>query len=82
MFSAIIGFLTTNFPTFMTFLGNVLQGGIGIIIDRDPGVDTILNTADDVITLTNAGEIMLLGSIVGLGLFALRWIRSMIPFVN
>ena len=68
MFSAIMTFLTTNFPTFMTFLGDVLGGGIGLIYDGT--------------SLTDAGEVMLLASIVGLGLFALRWIRSMIPFVN
>ena len=68
MFAAIMTFLTTNFPTFITFLGGVLDGGIDLIYTGS--------------ALTDTGEMLLLGSIVGLGMFALRFVRSLIPFIN
>lgn len=68
MFAVIMTFLTTNIPLFLAVLGDVLDGGIGLIYDGA--------------ALTDAGEIMLLGSVVGLGMFSLRFVRSLIPFIN
>jgi len=82
MFGAIMAFMTTNFPTFISMLGDVLSGGVDLIISQSAGVDTIMDTADDVYTLTDTGSMLLLGSVVGLGLFALRFVRSLIPFLN
>jgi len=68
MFAVIMTFLTTNIPTFFTFLTGLMSGAVGLIYDG-----TIL---------TDFGELVLLGAIVGLGYFALRWILSLIPFAR
>ena len=37
MFDALLTFLTTNFPLFIALLGDVLSGGISIIISQSAG---------------------------------------------
>lgn len=68
MFGVILTFLTTNVPLFFAFLTDLMSGAVGLIYD---------GTA-----LTDFGELVLLGAIVGLGYFALRWILSLIPFAR
>lgn len=68
MFTGIITFLETNLTDVFDLFLAVLSGGISIIWN---------GTA-----LTSAGELVLLSAVVGLAMFGLRWIRSIIPFVN
>lgn len=74
MFSGIISFLNTNAPEVFTLFLTVLGGGIDVLWDSTANAGSG--------GLTNVGEITLLSSIVGLAMFGLRWIRSLIPFVN
>ena len=68
MFSAILTFLTTNVATAFTFIGDLLEGGITLIYD---------GTA-----LTQLGQLVLLTALIGLGLWGLNFVISMIPFTH
>lgn len=68
MFSAILTFLTTNVATAFTFIGDLLSGGIELIYS---------GTA-----LTELGQLILLTSLIGLGLWGLNFVISMIPFTR
>ena len=68
MISAIFTFLTTNVPLFLAMLGGFFEDAVGLIYSDA--------------ALTDLGELVLLGAIVGLGYFVLRWILSLIPFAR
>jgi len=68
MFASILAFLTTNVSTAFTFIGDLLSGGITLIYD---------GTA-----LTELGQLVLLTSLIGLGLWGLNFVISMIPFTS
>jgi hypothetical protein len=68
MFASIPAFLTTNVSTAFTFIGGLLSGGITLIYD---------GTA-----LTELGQLVLLTSLIGLGLWGLNFVISMIPFTS
>ena len=68
MFSAILTYIGNGITDVFTLFGSVFSGGIALFWD---------GTA-----LTDLGEIMLLGAIVGLVLMGIKFIRSMIPFVG
>jgi len=68
MFASILTFLTTNVTTAFTFIGDLLSGGITLIYD---------GTA-----LTDLGQLVLLTSLIGLGLWGLNFVISMIPFTS
>ncbi len=68
MFQAILTFLSTNVTNAFTFLGDLLSGGIALIY-----ADT---------ALTEFGQLILLTSLIGLGLWGLNFVISMIPFTG
>jgi len=68
MFAAILSFITTNLPSVFTMVGGVISGPIVIFYASE--------------ALTDAGELVLLGAIVGLAFFGLRWLLSLIPFAR
>ena len=68
MFASSLAFLTTNVAIAFTFIGDLLSGGITLIYD---------GTA-----LTDLGELVLLTSLIGLGLWGLNFVISMIPFTK
>ena len=68
MFDGILSFLTDTIGSVFTFFGNVFTGGIGLFWDGT--------------VVTELGELMLLGAAVGLVLFGIRFVRSMIPFIR
>lgn len=68
MFNVILTFLETGVTAAFTFIGNLLSGGITLIYD---------GTA-----LTDLGELVLLTSLIGLGLWGLNFVISMIPFTR
>lgn len=70
MFASILNFLTGNVSTAFEFIGDLLTGGIALVYDQ---------TADG---LTNLGELILLTSLIGLGLWGLNFVISMIPFTK
>ena len=70
MFAVIITFLETNVPDVFDLFLVVLSGGIGVLYDSVA------------VALTDVGEIVLLSAVVGLAMFGLQWIRSLIPFVR
>jgi len=76
MFASILAFLTTNVSNAFTFIGNLLSGGISLIY-ADPDGAGVLPYA-----LTELGELILLTSLIGLGLWGLNFVISMIPFTS
>ena len=70
MFSAILAFLTTNVATAFSFIGLLLTGGIELIYGGTPAA------------LTELGQLVLLTSLIGLGLWGLNFVISMIPFTG
>jgi hypothetical protein len=68
MLQGIFTFLGTAATAFFGFLGDLLGGPIAIIWNGT--------------TLEPFGELLLIGSVVGVGMFALRWILSLIPFAS
>jgi hypothetical protein len=70
MFASILTFLTTNVATAFTFIGNLLSGGIELIYGGEPAA------------LTDLGQLVLLTSLIGLGLWGLNFVISMIPFTS
>ena len=74
MFDAILQFLTDGIGAVFTFFGNVLTGGIGLFYvgpeGEVPGY------------VTELGELLLLGALVGLAYWGIKFVRSMIPFVR
>jgi calcineurin-like phosphoesterase len=68
MLTAIFSYLSTGFTAVIGLFTNVMGGGVGIIWD---------GTA-----LTDAGELLLMSSLVGLGLFAINFAVRLIPFVK
>lgn len=69
MFNDIITFLGDGISSVFGLFGDVMTGGIGLIWESGTG-------------LTVLGELLLLGAIVGLVLFGIRFVRSLIPFVR
>ena len=70
MLQGIFTFLGTAATAFFAFLGDLLGGPIALVWD---------STSSE---LQPFGELLLIGSVVGVGMFALRWILSLIPFAN
>lgn len=68
MFAVIMTWLSTNFPTMSAFIGSVVDGGIGLVYN---------GTA-----LTQLGELIFFGSLVGIGWFALSYVIRLIPFAK
>ena len=69
MFNAILDFLGSGIAAVFTLFGNVFTGGIGLIWVEGTG-------------LTDLGELLLLGAVVGLALWGINFVRSMIPFLR
>lgn len=70
MFSSILTWLSTNVGDMFTFFGDLLAGPVSMFYDSTGGA------------LTDLGELLLMGALVGLGLFAIKWVRSVIPFLR
>lgn len=70
MFSDILTFLSTGITDVFTFFADVFGGGIGMFYDSVGGA------------LTELGELLLLGALVGLSLWGIKFVRSMIPFLK
>ena len=70
MFSAVLTFISTNIGDVFDLIGDIITGSITIFYDS-------VGTA-----LTDAGELMLPGALVGLAWFGLRWLMSLIPFAK
>jgi len=70
MLSGIFTFLGTAAGEFFTFLGTLLASPIALVWNSTTS------------KLEPFGELLLIGSVVGVGMFALRWILSLIPFAN
>lgn len=70
MFSTILTWLSTNVSAVFTFFGDLLGGPISLFYDSVGG------------ELTELGELLLMGALVGLALFAIRWVRGVIPFLR
>lgn len=70
MFSAILTFLGTGITDVFDFFGDVMTGGISLFYDS---VGT---------SLTELGELLLIGALVGLALWGISFVRSMIPFLK
>ena len=68
MFSVILTFLSTNVTAAFGFIEDILTGGIALIYD---------GTA-----LTDLGELVLLTALIGLALWGLNFVISMIPFTH
>jgi len=76
MFGAILSFLTTNVASAFTFIGGLLQGGIKLIYADPDGVGALPAS------LTDLGQLILLTALIGLGLWGLNFVISMIPFTK
>lgn len=70
MFQAIITFLETNVSVAFGFLGNILSGGVELLYGGEPAA------------LTELGQLVLLTSLIGLGLWGLNFVIKMLPFTN
>jgi len=70
MFSGILTWLSTNVGAVFTFFGDLLGGPISLFWDSTTSA------------LTELGELLLMGALVGLALFAIRWVRGVIPFLK
>ena len=68
MFDAILQFLTDGIGAVFTFFGDVLTGGISLFYTES--------------AITELGELLLLGALVGLAYWGIKFVRSMIPFVR
>ena len=70
MFAEVLSFLETNIPSVFTLITAIVSGPISIFYDSVGGA------------LTDVGELTLLGAIIGLGWFGLRWVLKLIPFAR
>lgn len=70
MFAVVLTFLSTNIGSVFTLIGDVVSGPIPVFYDSVGGA------------LTDVGELTLLGAIIGLGWFGLRWVLKLIPFAR
>lgn len=68
MFQVILTFLSTNVTAAFTFIGGILEGGITLIYDGT--------------VLTDLGQLVLLTALIGLALWGLNFVISMIPFTR
>ncbi len=68
MLTGILAYLSTGIVGIISFFGTVFGSATGIIWD---------GTA-----LTDTGELLLMGALVGLGLFAINFAIRLIPFVK
>ena len=68
MFQAVLDFLSTNVTGAFEFIGGLLSGGVSLIYS---------GTA-----LTELGQLVLLTSLIGLGLWGLNFVISMIPLLE
>ena len=69
MFNDVLTFLSDGITAVFTFFGTVFSGGISIFWVTETG-------------LTDLGELLLMGALIGLGLWGINFIRRMIPFVR
>lgn len=74
MFQAILTYIGDGIAGVIDLFAKAMGSGIGLFWDET------LNTGAG--GLTQLGEILLLSAIVGLALFGIKFIRSMIPFVK
>lgn len=70
MFQSVLNFLTTNVGNAFEFIGDLLTGGITLIYDSTTS------------QLSELGQLVLLTSLIGLGLWGLNFVISMIPFTK
>jgi len=73
-FETILSYVGNGAEAVFAMFGKVLGGPISLFWASPDG------TAPEEITIL--GEILLLSAIVGIALFAMKWIRSMIPFLR
>ena len=74
MLNVILTFLGDGMASVFTFFGNVFGGGISVFYDAT------LNAGAG--GMTEVGELLLLGALIGLALWGLNFVRSMIPFLR
>lgn len=74
MFEAILDYIGAGISGVISLFGQAMGSGISLFWDES------LNTGAG--GLTSLGELLLLSAIVGLALFGIKFIRSMIPFVK
>jgi len=76
MFSDIMTWLGDNVSAVFELLGDVLAGPIAMFWTASP--DAGVTPSE----LTELGELLLMGALIGLAYFAIRFVRSMIPFLK
>ncbi|MEM0173112.1 MAG: hypothetical protein QXI16_01235 [Sulfolobaceae archaeon] len=70
MFQSILDFLSTNVTSAFAFIGDLLTGGVSLIYGGEPA------------GLTDLGQLVLLTALIGLGLWGLNFVISMLPFTR
>lgn len=71
MFAVIVAFLKTGLTSVFDLFSSAFTGFIGMIYVKTPAP-----------ALTELGELLLMGAVVGLAYMGIRFVRSMIPFVK
>lgn len=70
MFDAILDFLETGITGVFDLITKIFDGGVDMFYDSVG------------LALTTLGELLLLGALVGLAIWGINFIRSMIPFLR
>ncbi|MFW6046906.1 MAG: hypothetical protein ACOCP4_03860 [Candidatus Woesearchaeota archaeon] len=68
MLQAILDFIGDGIGGVMDLFGDAMTGFVALVYDGS--------------AITELGELLLMGAVVGMALFGIRFVRSMIPFVD